>query len=123
MKLDFSFFRLIHNCLCQRMFRSLLKRSGEIKNFRLVVIVKRDNIGQSRPPFRKSASFISTPLLPALPEETIMAIGVARPKAHGQAMIKTATKFISAKVKAGTGPKKNQKKKVKKAMINTAGTK
>src|SRR3989344_4279796 len=69
------------------------------------------------------ASFIKIPLLAALPEETIMAIGVARPKAHGQAMIKTATKFIRAKVNAGTGPKKNQKKKVKKAMINTAGTK
>ena len=71
----------------------------------------------------EAASFIRIPLLAALPEETIMAIGVARPSAQGQAMIKTATKFTRANVKAGAGPKKNQRIKVEKAMINTAGTK
>src|SRR3989344_6828579 len=71
----------------------------------------------------EAASFIKIPLPAALPEETIMAIGVARPKAQGQAIIKTATKLISAKVKAGIGPKNNQVIKVKTATMNTTGTK
>ena len=37
--------------------------------------------------------------------------------------IKTATKLSRAKVRAGTGPKKNQTAKVKKAITITTGTK
>ena len=71
----------------------------------------------------EAASFTKIPREAALPEETIIAIGVASPKAHGQAIIKTATKLISAKVKAGAGPKNNQTAKVNTATTNTAGTK
>src|SRR3989344_5820977 len=71
----------------------------------------------------EAASLIKIPREAALPEETIMAIGVASPRAQGQAIIKTATKFTRAKVKAGLGPKKNQTIKVKIATTNTAGTK
>jgi len=50
-------------------------------------------------------------------------VGVAKPKAQGQAIIITATKFKSAKVNAGDGPKLNQITKVAIAMEITMGTK
>src|SRR3546814_16930315 len=49
-------------------------------------------------------------------------VGVARPIAHGQAMISTATAFTNAKVNAGSGPKKSQIMKVSPAIPITAGT-
>src|SRR3546814_10765657 len=49
-------------------------------------------------------------------------VGVARPIAHGQAMISTATAFTNAKVNAGSGPKKSQIMKVSTAIPITAGT-
>ena len=72
---------------------------------------------------REAASLIKIPREAALPEETIIAMGVASPKAQGQAIIKTATKLMRANVKAGFGPKMNQIIKLRTAMINTAGTK
>ena len=49
-------------------------------------------------------------------------VGVARPIAHGQAMIRTATVFRSAKVRAGSGPSKSQIRNVTAATPITAGT-
>jgi hypothetical protein len=51
------------------------------------------------------------------------AVGVANPRAQGQAIIITATKVNRAKVKAGKGPKLNQMTKVAMAMEITIGTK
>jgi len=42
---------------------------------------------------RLSASFIKIPFVAPSPVPTKIAVGVASPKAHGQATIKTATKF------------------------------
>ena len=51
-----------------------------------------------------SAFLISTPALAPRPVPTMIAIGVARPSAHGQAMISTATALTSACAKRGSGP-------------------
>src|SRR5680860_1530732 len=56
------------------------------------------------------------------PVPTMIAVGVAKPKAQGQAIISTATKASMAKVKFGLGPKRNQTEKVTTAAPNTAGT-
>ena len=58
-----------------------------------------------------------------LPVPTIMAVGVASPKAHGQATISTATKANSAKVNTGDGPMSIHKVNVLTAMTMTVGTK
>ncbi len=50
-------------------------------------------------------------------------IGVASPKAHGQAMIRTATALTRANAIAGAGPKIDQAIKVTAAAATTAGTK
>ncbi len=49
-------------------------------------------------------------------------VGVARPMAHGQAMIRTATAFTRAKLRAGSGPNTSQTRKVRAAAAITAGT-
>ena len=49
--------------------------------------------------------------------------GVARPSAHGQAMISTAIADTSARVNAGAGPAVNHTANVAIAMAMTAGTK
>src|SRR5262249_59099547 len=49
--------------------------------------------------------------------------GVARPRAHGQAMISTAIADTSARVNAGAGPTMNHTAKVAIAIAMTAGTK
>ena len=49
-------------------------------------------------------------------------VGVARPMAHGQAMISTATALVIAMPNAGSGPSKYQAAKVKSANSITAGT-
>ncbi len=46
----------------------------------------------------------------------MIAVGVARPRAQGQAMIRTATKLSRAMVSAGAGPKSNQTTKVSRAI-------
>ena len=50
------------------------------------------------------------------PVATMMAVGVARPRAHGQAMIRTATAFTMAVAK---GAKKSQAAKVIAAAAST----
>ncbi len=66
-------------------------------------------------------SLINTPSCAPRPVPTRIAVGVARPSAHGQAMISTATAAVNA---AATGwPDSSQPASVTAAMINTAGTK
>ena len=50
-------------------------------------------------------------------------IGVARPSAHGQAMISTATALTSACASRGSGPTSAQTTNVTTAIAITAGTK
>ncbi|MNN43709.1 hypothetical protein D3C81_1579580 [compost metagenome] len=49
-------------------------------------------------------------------------VGVARPIAHGQAMISTATALTRPKVSAGSGPNSSHTRKVTTARPITAGT-
>jgi len=72
---------------------------------------------------RASALFISIPLFAPTPVETIIAVGVARPRAHGQAMINTLTKERSPFVNLGSGPKKYQTMKAAILIRITMGTK
>jgi hypothetical protein len=72
----------------------------------------------SASPLRKS-----TPSSAARPVPTMIEVGVARPIAQGQAMMRTATALTSAKVSAGCGPKASQTAKVRSAMPITTGTK
>jgi hypothetical protein len=53
----------------------------------------------------------------------MIAVGVARPRAQGQAIIKTATKLSRAKVSAGAGLQRYHRIKVIIATTITAGTK
>ena len=63
------------------------------------------------------------PFSAPLPVPTMMAVGVARPMAQGQAMMSTETKASMASVKAGDGPNTSQTTKVTAATPNTTGTK
>ena len=54
---------------------------------------------------------------------TMSDIGVAKPSAHGQAIIKTETAVDTANAKRGSGPKNIQTRKVIAAIATTAGTK
>ena len=76
-------------------------------------------------PSRSSASALRnrTPASAPLPVPTMIEVGVARPSAHGQAMIRTATVFSSARLNAGAGPSVNQATNVRAARPRTAGTK
>ena len=74
---------------------------------------------------RSSASppLMRMPRSAPFPVPTMMAVGVANPSAHGQAMMRTATKLVRPKMNAGSGPKANQTAKVTPAITITAGTK
>ena len=69
-----------------------------------------------------SASRNSTPAWAARPVATMIDIGVARPSAHGQAMISTETALSTAHVQEGCGPHRPQAKKVAIAAASTAST-
>ena len=69
-----------------------------------------------------AASLNSTPSVAPRPVATMIDIGVASPRAHGQAMISTATALSSARVRLGCGPNMLQTAKVRAAMAMTAGT-
>ena len=69
------------------------------------------------------ASRNSTPLPAALPVATITDIGVASPRAHGQAMISTATALIRPNTQLGSGPHRPQTNNVRMAMPITTSTK
>jgi len=70
---------------------------------------------------RASAFFTRMPALAPRPVPTMMAVGVARPRAQGQAMTSTATPFTRAVVKSP--PSHHQRAKVRAATAHTAGTK
>ena len=77
---------------------------------------------------RPAASSASPPRtrIPAsapLPVPTMIAVGVASPIAHGQAMITTPMNAVSARVTRGSGPNRNHATKVSAATTMTAGTK
>ena len=70
-----------------------------------------------------SASLIRMPASAPRPVPTMIDIGVARPKAQGQAMISTATALTRAWAIRGSGPNAAQAPKVTTATAITAGTK
>ncbi len=63
------------------------------------------------------------PCAAPLPVPTVIDIGVANPKAQGQAMINTDTAATRAKMNTGGGPNSTQAAKVHTAIMITAGTK
>ena len=69
-----------------------------------------------------SAFLISTPARAPRPTPTMIAIGVANPKAQGHAMMSTATAFTSACARRGCGPSRNHATNAAAAMATTAGT-
>ena len=72
---------------------------------------------------RASAERMRIPDVAPLPVPTVIDNGVARPRAHGQAMISTETAATSAKMNDGGGPPKVQITNVQIAKVITAGTK
>ena len=66
---------------------------------------------------------INTPASAALPTPTITDIGVAKPNAHGQAMIKTVVADTTAKAITGSGPKLSHTNALTIEIIITTGTK
>ena len=70
-----------------------------------------------------SACLNSTPAAAPRPLATMMDIGVARPSAHGHAMMSTATALTSAWAVRGSGPRSHQIAAVSAATATTAGTK
>ena len=69
-----------------------------------------------------SAFLISTPACAPRPVPTMIAIGVASPSAHGQAMISTATALTSACASRGSGPQSDHPANATAATPTTAGT-
>ena len=72
---------------------------------------------------REAASRNRMPREAAFPEATIMDMGVASPRAHGHATIRTATAFTSPCGQLGCGPQNPQTKNVSMATAATARTK
>ncbi len=72
---------------------------------------------------RASALRSRIPASAARPVPTMIAVGVARPSAHGQAMTTTAMNAVRARVVRGSGPATSQIAKVSPATIRTSGTK
>ena len=66
---------------------------------------------------------IRIPCSAAFPVPTMIAVGVARPSAQGQAMMSTAIAAASANVSRGSGPNTSQPPNVRAATTSTAGTK
>ena len=70
-----------------------------------------------------SALRMRMPASAPLPVPTMIAVGVARPSAQGQAIISTAIKLSSAMSNEGSGPNRSHSAKVTAATAKTAGTK
>jgi hypothetical protein len=72
----------------------------------------------------KAAAFLTkTPAVAPRPVPTMTDIGVAKPNAHGQAIISTDTAAASAYPKRGSGPHKHHAANAITAAKTTAGTK
>ena len=69
-----------------------------------------------------SAFLISTPLRAPRPTPTMIDMGVASPRAQGQAMMSTETAAISPKVKRGSGPQIDHARNASAATTITSGT-
>ena len=69
-----------------------------------------------------SALRISTPVCAPRLTPPIALMGVARPSAHGHANMSTATAFVMANARRGSGPKKIHPRNVSAAIASTAGT-
>ncbi len=69
-----------------------------------------------------SPPLMRMPFSAPLPVPTMIEVGVASPKAQGQAITKTAVMLISALVKLPGAPMKYQPRKVKAATPTTTGT-
>ena len=83
---------------------------------RTIVVMRRAASSASPPRIRIPSSA-------ALPVPTMMAVGVARPSAHGQATISTAIAACSARVTSGRGTSTSQPTKVSSDRPRMAGTK
>ena len=70
---------------------------------------------------KASPLLIKIPFSAPFPVATIIAVGVARPSAHGQAITRTETKIVRANAKLS--PLINHKRAAIKAITNTMGTK
>src|ERR1700723_3128102 len=70
-----------------------------------------------------SAFLIRTPAVAPRPTPTMIDMGVAKPNAQGQAMIRTATALTSAYARRGDGPTEAQTTNVTIADAITPGTK
>ena len=70
---------------------------------------------------RLSPPLIRMPFSAPFPVPTMTAVGVARPRAQGQAMIITATKLSRARFREGFGPKTAQTANVRSAMADDGG--
>ena len=70
-----------------------------------------------------SAFFTRTPSCAPRPTPTMMDIGVARPRAHGQAMMRTATAQTMACASFGCGPSHIHRMKLSAEIASTTGTK
>ncbi len=69
-----------------------------------------------------SAFLIRTPIDAPRPTPTMIDIGVTRPSAQGQAMIRTATAETTPLAKRGSGPQMTHPMKANTATVMTAGT-
>ena len=67
-----------------------------------------------------SPPLIRMPSCAPRPVPTMIAVGVARPSAQGQAMMSTATAAVNAS--STESPRTNQAARVTRAMVSTVGT-
>ncbi len=86
-----------------------------------VPVLSRTTVSTRRVDSRTSGPLMSRPSWAPRPVPTISAVGVARPSAHGQAMISTATAAVNAY--AALSPVPSQNPSVATAMPITTGTK
>ncbi len=89
----------------------------------MVPVLSRTTAVSRRAVSSASPSPMRMPSSAALPVPTMTAVGVARPRAQGQAMIRTATVVPMARTsRSASGPKAIQPMKVASAASRTAGT-
>ena len=87
-----------------------------------VPVLSTTRVSMSRSDSIAPASLNNTPCCAPRPLATMIEIGVARPSAHGQAMISTDTAAISACVSRGSGPTIAHAANASNATTTTAGT-
>ena len=88
-----------------------------------VPVLSTTNVSTSAKRSSASAFLMSMPICAPRPVPTMIDIGVARPRAHGQAMMRTDTAVTKANAIAGGGPNSDHATKASTATATTAGTK